>query len=419
MAYARPESAYTDVLDSRPEPVRMNRSTFSLVSLFLVVSFFGLAFARGWFAPTEKPEVVPEEPSAPVREIEPSAPRVSVFTSDEPVTMSSATNGVEARWADLNQEAIEALNSGEYDVAIKKFEACRAAVPEEDVFTANLAEALARSARELHDSDFEEALVRLERALELMPTREDIAAVLKRWKTVASAEEGFAEDLSEHFRLSYNGDRSDLLNFGYTQILRELETAYQEFGELFGVFPVESGRPRIAVVLYHRSQFDAVTGLGDWAGGVFDGTVRIPVEDFAREQRGLTRVLRHELTHAFIDVVGGRQVPGWLNEGLAQILEWPFLPDRGQAAIRARTSLEGKELFELAELKGTLATWKDTAKISTAYAQSLAFTSHVERMYGERVLYEMVAGCKESRTCEETFRQRTGVELGLLLNDLR
>lgn len=397
----------------------MNRSSLIVITVFLVAGAMSVAYMRGWFAleadSGSSSEVV--EPLAPVQRE--STERVVLFPTEKPQVPDPVESGVEARWADLNQEAIEALNAADFETAIEKFEACHAAVPEEPVFAANLAEALARSARGLHDSEPEEAILRLERALMLAPDREDIAQVLERWKTVASAEEDFAEDLSEHFRLSYDGDRSDLLNFGYTQILRELETAYQEFGELFGVFPVEAGRPRISVVLYHRSQFDAVTGLGDWAGGVFDGTVRIPVEDFAREKRGLKRVLRHELTHAFIDVVGGRHVPGWLNEGLAQLLEWPFLNDRSQAAAGARKSLAGQPLFALDELKGTLATWKDKSKISRAYAQSLAFTKHVEHMYGERVLYEMVAGCKNGTSCSETFRRRTGVELGLLLEDLR
>ncbi len=396
----------------------MNRSTIIVVLLFVAAGVLGVAQLQGWFVPAQKAPV-PEVEEEPIQVLEPTSPRISAFPAEAEPALDPVVGGVEVRWADLNQEAIEALNASDFDVAIEKFEECLEAVPGEPVFLANLAEALARSARDLHDSNAEEAIARLERALELAPSRTDIADVLKHWKTLASAEEDFAEDLSEHFRLSYDGERDDLLNFGYTQILRELETAYQEYGELFGVFPVEAGRPRISVVLYHRSQFDEVTGLGDWAGGVFDGTVRIPVEDFAREQRGLTRVLRHELTHAFISVVGGRDVPGWLNEGLAQLLEWPFLPDRGQAAQAAKRSLAGKELFALEELQGTLATWKDTAKISRAYAQSLAFTSHVERMYGERVLYEMIAGCKDGKTCSETFRSRTGVELSSLLHDLK
>ena len=54
-------------------------------------------------------------------------------------------------------------------------------------------------------------------------------------------------------------------------------STYREYGVLFGHPPGGRGRSRsIAVVFYRPEGFDAVTGLGDWAGGVFDGTIRVP-----------------------------------------------------------------------------------------------------------------------------------------------
>lgn len=397
----------------------MDRSHLAITFLLLVSGTLLTLHFQGFFEaaprerePADEPLVV-EVDSGPSRRV-----AVGALDEDEAPGAPSA-GGVDARWADLNAEAIEALEAADYAQAIALFEICLDAVPDEPIFAANLAEALARSAREEYETDVEAAIEKLERAFELAPDRENLGVLLERWRKVASAEEDFAQDLSEHFQLSYDGDRSDLLNFGYSQILRELEDAYQEFGELFGTFPVEAGRPRIRVVLYRKTKFDEVTGLGDWAGGVFDGTVRIPVEDFQRERQGLERVLRHELVHAFIDAVGGRTVPGWLNEGLAQRLEWRFLPDRQASATRALDRLVGQELFSLDRLQGSLASWQDKTEIQRAYAQSLAFTAHLEHHYGERVLYEMVAGCMEGTSCEETFRSRTGVELAVVLGDLR
>ena len=397
----------------------MDRSHVAIALLLLVSGTLVTLHFQGFFeASPREPE---PEPTPVVVDLEPEpGGREAVgYVPEDAQSVAPAGGGVDARWADMNTEAIEALEAADYAKAVALFEVCIDAVPDEPVFAANLAEALARWARAEYETDMEAAIEKLARAFELAPDRENLGTLLERWRKVASAEEDFAQDLSEHFKLSYDGDRSDLLNFGYSQILRELEDAYQEFGELFGSFPVEAGRPRIKVVLYRKTKFDEVTGLGDWAGGVFDGTVRIPVEDFQRERQGLQRVLRHELVHAFIDAVGGRSVPGWLNEGLAQRLEWPFLPDRQASATRALDRLAGHELFTLDRLQGSLASWKDKTEIQRAYAQSLAFTAHLEHHYGERVLYEMVAGCKEGKTCEETFRLRTGVELSVVLGDLR
>src|SRR5438094_2112162 len=55
----------------------------------------------------------------------------------------------------------------------------------------------------------------------------------------------------------------------------------------------------------------------DWAQGLFDGKIRLPVEGAMRDGTALDRVLRHEYTHALVhDRTRGR-APTWLSEGLA------------------------------------------------------------------------------------------------------
>ncbi|MEM7517310.1 MAG: hypothetical protein AAF368_10355, partial [Planctomycetota bacterium] len=205
-------------------------------------------------------------------------------------------------------------------------------------------------------------------------------------------------------------------------VLDVLEEAYGELGEFFDHYPVEEGRERFAVVLYERDDFDRVTGLGDWAGGAFDGTIRVPVADFHREKRRLKIVLRHELVHAFVAEVAPneREVPGWLNEGLAQYLEPEFLNERDQSARRAskRLAQSGGELFALSDLRNTLSGWSDKTKIARAYDQSLAFTGFVQRYYGERVLVKMLrAAGEEGSDVASGFRKATGVELEAVAGD--
>jgi hypothetical protein len=172
------------------------------------------------------------------------------------------------------------------------------------------------------------------------------------------------------------------------------------------------------VVLYRRDRFDAVTGLGDWAGGAFDGTVRVPVEDLEHEVERLKGVLRHELAHAFVHEAGGTKVPGWLNEGLAQWLEPPFLDGRAVVVRRARARLEGTALYPLEQLRGSLASWTEREAIERAYAESLALVAFIEHMYGERVLFEMVSACKAGGTPEARFRDAVGLELAVVVEDL-
>jgi hypothetical protein len=122
------------------------------------------------------------------------------------------------------------------------------------------------------------------------------------------------------------------------------------------------------------------------------------------------RVLRHELAHAFVHQSGGRDVPGWLNEGLAQRLENDSLSTAGSMLEATRRSLHGIELIPLDKMSGSLGELKEDAKISQAYRQALAFVAWIESTYGDRVPYEMVAGHKKGGVAA-AFEKRTGVKL--------
>lgn len=321
----------------------------------------------------------------------------------------------ESRWARTNRDAIALLDAERYEEAIELFEQCLVALPDEPVFARNLAESLVRLALRDHEVQrpCEHCLETLERATELAPERAELAELLRRWRAEAKAEEGFWRESSQHFDLAYDGARDELL-WGSHRILNALEGVYDDLVYSYGASPVEPGGTRISVVLYRRESFGRLTNLGDWAGGAFDGTVRVPVEDFGAEEAGLKRVLRHEIVHAFNRVFGGGNVPGWLNEGLAQWLEL----ERVRAVAAARVELEGQKLFPLERLQGSLASWDDEREIALAYSQSLLLCDHIATVYGERVLFEMVEGCALGDAPEVTFERVTRVALDLALQDL-
>jgi tetratricopeptide (TPR) repeat protein len=385
----------------------------------LILAAAGLSGALAGFALFVRDEPAAARRDAPLAAVEqePGGGRTAIVAARE---LERAVPAADARWSQLNNEAIEALESGKLDRAIELFEQCHRAVPGEPAFKANLAEALTRLSSEEYarggGEDRARAVEHLARAVELAPQRIELAARLAELQRFERAEQGFWTDLSEHFELAYDGDRDELL-WSSHQIVQILEHAYLTFGELFGHFPVEDGRPRIRVVLYRRAGFHEVTGIGHWAGGLFDGTVRVPVEDLGREKSELERVLRHEIVHAFAHASGGPGVPGWLNEGLAQWLESSSL-ERQSAQVRAaRERLRERPPGSLDELPQVLGSLPEPDQIARAYAQALAFTAYVERAFGDRVLFEMVAGCRSSTPCEETFRARTGAELESAFRD--
>lgn len=359
-----------------------------------------------------------EEEGVPVYEA-PSGPPVI-----ERGERQSAANVVTVKesdpWAAKNARAIQRLNAGELSAAVALFSECVSGDPTEPIFRANLAEALARLAQEEYEvyETRELAIRHLTQAVELAPGRLELAELLERWLAEEEVEGDFWTDSSLHFRLSYDGDREELLGRGYDLVLKTLEDAYSEYAVLFGVRPAEGDEPLIEVVLLQREEFSGLTGLGHWAGGAYDGRIRVPITDLASEEQRLVSVLRHELVHAFVRSAGGRGVVGWLNEGLAEWLEEPAGAARGAAVERSRRLAAEAGLRSLDELGGSLAALGSVEEIRGAYSQSLALIAWIEHWYGERVLFAMVAGCHSGIAVEESFEAQTRVSLAQVLKDL-
>jgi tetratricopeptide (TPR) repeat protein len=348
------------------------------------------------------PSAMQPAPSGPKQEDGAEAPKVSVGSSP----MQAPSNSIGQELNEQNREAIRLLEEKRFAEAETLFRKCLEADPDEVAFSANLAEALVRRAMAEFDTEPEVAFEALLEAIALVPLRQDLEGLRARWAKIVDAQEGFAEDQSQHFTLQYDGARDELLSRGYLDVLEDLEVAYQDYGEFFDIFPVEKGHEKFAVVLYDHDVFDTVTGIGEWAGGAFDGTIRVPVRNFQRDRNRIRAVLRHELVHAFIQEVGGKKVPGWLNEGLAQYLSPEGPGARALEVQAALKRMKGQTPLAFDSLAGTLAGLPDAKTIRMAYDQSQGLTNWLAFHYGERTLVSMVTGCKTGQTPAQSFERQ-------------
>lgn len=346
-------------------------------------------------------------PTPPQTETEPTPEHAEQGTDEGAMQAPAANMGQELN--EQNRLAIALLKEERYAEAEELFRKCWTARPEESAFAANLAEALVRRAIAEFDAQPEPSLAALLEAIQL--GRSDLEPLRARWAKIIEAQAGYAEDQSQHFVLQYDGTRDELLSTGYLQVLEDLEAAYQDYGEFFDIFPVDAGREKFSVVLYDRDVFDSVTGIGEWAGGAFDGTIRVPVRNFSRDHLRIRDVLRHELVHAFIQEIGGKKVPGWLNEGLAQYLSPVNVGLRNVAVQSALKRMKGKETLAFGTLEGTLAGLPDADTIRMAYDQGLGLTHWIAFHYGERTLVPMVTGCKQGHKPSASFQQQIHLAL--------
>jgi tetratricopeptide (TPR) repeat protein len=231
-----------------------------------------------WYGQSRTPS--PPPPPVALAEPEPEVVdrrEVPSSTASAPAPAIAAAP-VESQWIALNREAIASLEAGEIDHAIELFEQCVAGEPAQPTYRHNLAEALVR--RALVDHEVQRpcplCIERLARAVELAPERDALRELLARWRLEADTEKEFWTEGSQHFDLAYEGWRSEIIASSQS-ILDELERAYLDLAERFGVHPGELGAPRISVVLYRPAEFHSLTGLGHWAGAAFDGRIRVPI----------------------------------------------------------------------------------------------------------------------------------------------
>lgn len=364
-----------------------------------------------------------DEPSAAPGASDAERPSTRRSIEDRRDASSAAVVDGTAAWVGANNAGVAAIESDRLDAAVASFEEALDLLDEDtsaqdadlELVHGNLAEALVRRAREAWDAmRFDAALDDLTRAVVLAPQRADLALLLERWKRERAIEAEFARYSSQRFDLSYDGDNLEILAGGAQRAVELLERAYGELWLFLGHDPVVVGGERIDVVFYSPDEFRDVTGLGHWAGGAYDGRIRVPIADFDGDASRWSATLWHELTHAFLhDLVAGGP-PGWLDEGLAQWME----PSRASDVQRARRSLRDAPLVPLPQLEGTLSALGDAATIRRGYATSLVFVDHLVSGYGEYVVREMLAALAAGESAALRFEAIVGFPLAAAWGDL-
>jgi hypothetical protein len=162
--------------------------------------------------------------------------------------------------------------------------------------------------------ELDEAIRTFEALAAQVPSDREVGSTLERWRSEADLRDRMRTSISAHFTISFEGPADDRTA---AQALESLERAYWRIAEQLAIYPE---RP-VNVVLYTRQQFRDVTRSPGWAGGAYDGTVRVPIGGaLEKDLNALDRILAHEFTHALIFSVARRGVPLWLNEGLASAL---------------------------------------------------------------------------------------------------
>jgi tetratricopeptide (TPR) repeat protein len=250
-----------------------------------------------------------------------------------------------------------------------------------------------------HADKIERAVKAWKQSVELRPDSA-VQQLLAKAERELGAEANFRQQESVHFTVHYEGQlNNDALA---AQMLQSLESDYAQLSLDLDLSP----REPITVVIYSKKPFFDVTQAPAWAGGMYDGKLRIPVEGLESVTPELARVLKHELTHSFLALLTGQRCPGWLQEGLAQAFEPRSLPVPGRLLAQV---FEQKKHIPLQELRGTFGGLNRT-QAAVAYSESLAAVQYLQSRYSISGIQDILKRISAGNSAEQALQAVTGMD---------
>jgi tetratricopeptide (TPR) repeat protein len=245
------------------------------------------------------------------------------------------------------------------------------------------------------------------RSLQLRPDAQ-VQKYLDKAERDATAESDYTQNASSHFTLKYEGKQTpESLR---RDLITTLESHYGDLVRDLGVAP----RGSIAVVLYTDQAFFDVTQSPSWAGAVNDGKLRIPVNGMNTVTPELSRVLKHELAHSFINQLAGGRCPQWLNEGIAQAMEPKSLSSRGR---RLAALFKAQQEIPFNALEGSFMRFSPIEAV-LAYDESLAAVQFIIDTQGASDLQRILQRLAEGNSTEAALRATIHDDYGQLQTEV-
>ena len=253
--------------------------------------------------------------------------------------------------------------------------------------------------------DLDLAIKLYERALPDAPpsVSEGMRQRLDAWKKEASLPQSHEAIKDDRFTINFDGPVQQKLAARATSVL---DAAFWRIGKTLGAYPSAS----INVILYSERQFHDITGAPEWAGGGFDGQIRMPVRGAAQNLAQFDRVLTHELTHAMLKSIAPRNLPAWLNEGLAMHCEGR------DSALSERRLAQARVFVPLAVLRTSFSRL-NAGQAMVAYEESAFATRALLDRIGPSGLGQLLQDLGTGQTMDQAI-ERFGVTFVAFESDL-
>lgn len=147
--------------------------------------------------------------------------------------------------------------------------------------------------------------------------------------------------------------------------------------------------------------------LPDWSAAVAIGYDTIVLSPLEGHKQDLNHVLTHELAHLIInDAAGGRMVPRWFHEGVAEILGGN-LGIQGKLYLMVRSAQN--DLLTFDDIEDVFASGQVDATL--AYDQSMLAVQQLTADYGEDTVRNILARMTQGDSFDDAFAATTGASV--------
>ena len=201
----------------------------------------------------------------------------------------------------------------------------------------------------------------------------------------------------EHFIIRYDRTQKEYSSYQLKTLLREAyKSIYQDMGT-----PLEE---KTVVLLYDPDVFNKSVRKEHWSGALFDGKIRVPLKGEEDKKLGGSKEFRkliwHELGHVFIYEIGGKNVPLWVHEGIAQYEENKIIPVNTDLF---RAFLKSGKIYRISQLSLGSKLFKDNQTILLFYQESFIVMKYLIKQYGFYKVRELLKSIRKGENFDSAF----------------
>lgn len=255
--------------------------------------------------------------------------------------------------------------------------------------------------------DLKSALQYFEAAYHRAPQK-DLSDLIEKVKIELDEAGDFVTEDRGDFKISFEGREVKSLAKTVRSLLSD---AQREVGRKLGLRP----NGTIPVVIYSGGQFQKILGLHSWAGGAYDGKIRLPLSDLTDQDlrvgaERIRQLVFHEYTHALLhDRAPSVQIPIWFHEGVAQLAADQNPTDSGQYRQMTNAVLGGF-IPPPSEMTGDFASVPDAGEARLLYMASYSFIRFLLEEHGgwsrlRKAVDGLVSGESIGKAIDSAYRE--------------